>query len=265
MSPQSRFEWEENVPCNFCGSTEHTPYLHVPKKKKNFYGRDFILVECANCGLVRADPRPKFESWAPIYLKKSPAGKRATERKLNRPTARRLHRIRIEELLRLRKDANTLFDMGTGAGTVLTEARELGLKVTGNDINAYAIDRLRKLGVEAYSVPTQKLDKVIPRDRIFDFMIVFDYIEHTYTPLDDLKWARRHITNYGVLSLATMWLGCPAHQKEGANWRLLGMGHFHYFTPEVLVKMVEAARFEVITVLKGVALIKLIAKPRIPR
>lgn len=261
MTPKNRFEWEENVPCNFCGSQESRIYLFVSKDEKTFYGHDFNLVECLNCGLVRADPRPTFESWLPRYMKISSSMKKITERKLKREQVAQIHRSRVERLLKLRKDAKTLFDIGTGGGTVLTEAQKLGLKVAGNDINGYAVKRLKDLGIEAFNLPTNRLNQVIERERRFDFIVMFDYIEHTYTPFDDLKWARHHITNYGLLSLSTMWLGSPAHEKAGAYWRLLGMGHFYYFTSEVLIKIIEAAHFEVIRVLKGEALIKVIAKP----
>lgn len=231
--------WEDVEECNFCGSTKRHLIAWRPD---NWYGRDLKVYECDECGLAFADPRPTFESMVE-WLR--PQFKALYERKLNRPRVREIHRSIVLRAMRYAKHPKTLFDVGTGAGTLLLEAKQLGLDVAGNDINEYACEQLRQQGITVYNVPTQELDV---KDELgpFDIITCLDYLEHTYTPYDDLMWITFHQEYGGILYLKTLFLGCPDHQKEGSNWKLFGQTHNYYYWPDVLLRMIADVGYEVL-------------------
>lgn len=248
-------EWEEDSPCNHCGSKETRPYL--TNENKEWYGRVFELVQCPNCYLVYANPRPSFDSILNFCLN-SDWSEQMRIRKLKRRKVREFHRSVIKDALRYNKDARSLFDIGTGAGTILLEAREMGLKVAGNDINRASCRWLNGEGIKTYNIPTNDLEI---EDK-FDIITMLDYIEHTYTPFDDLKWAYKHLNDDGILYLETLYLNCPTHKGMGKSWHLFGEGHFYYYYEFVLVNMICHAGFTVIEETLRPSVIQIIARKR---
>lgn len=244
-------EWE-SPSCNFCNSNEKKLYLLNPRKK--WYGKPLRLVECINCHLVYADPRPTFASILPTY--ESEWAEQIRIRKLNRPNVRDIHRGVVEEAIECCDNPKTLFDVGTGAGTLLLEARTLGLEVAGNEINKPACEWLQKQGIRAYNIPTNELEL----DEKFDIITALDYLEHSYTPFDDLKWASRHLNPRGVFYFKTLYLGCPNHKEQGDDWNLFEQGHFHYFYSTVLRNMLHDTGFKILGQKLTVAIIHIITR-----
>lgn len=116
---------------------------------------------------------------------------------------------------------------------------------------------LNEQGIAAYNVSTQELEL----DETFDIITMLDYLEHTYTPYDDLKWAWNHLNPEGVLLFKTLFLGCPDHRREGNDWKLFEAGHFHFFYPHVLYDMTTQAGFDILNRnLKSRAIIRIIAR-----
>jgi hypothetical protein len=79
-----------------------------------------------------------------------------------------------------------------------------------------------------------------------DIVINFDYLEHTYTPFEDLGRCLDLLKPGGFMHLRTLYLDCPAHKNNGEAWNLFGNGHFYFFTVDVLKAMVEKSGFEII-------------------
>ena len=248
-------EWQDVEHCNHCRGTERSVYLDsaVPKW---YEGRNLVLYECKACRLVYASPRPEPRAlYAKMMAGKSFA-QQITKRKLERPNVLDIHRqVVVDAIKHLNRPAKTLFDVGCGAGTVLMAARELGLQAGGNDVNGHSTKVLREMGFDTACAFTQDL-KVVKQ---YDIVTSLDYLEHSYTPWDDLRFMHRLLAPQGILHIKTLYLGCPKHQAEGEGWRLFGMGHFHFFWPDVLDHMVEEAGFEIIDSTK-VQLIKITAR-----
>jgi 2-polyprenyl-3-methyl-5-hydroxy-6-metoxy-1,4-benzoquinol methylase len=115
------------------------------------------------------------------------------------------------------------------------------IEAEGNDLNKASIDNLRAMGFNAHLGFSQNLKL----DRTYDMVMNLDYLEHSYTPVDDLAMNFKILNPGGVLYLKTLYLGCPNHVANGEAWGLFGNGHFHYFFPETLRKMVESVGFQV--------------------
>ena len=101
---------------------------------------------------------------------------------------------------------------------------------------------LRERGFEAKHGFTTELE--LPK-QYFDIVINFDYLEHSYTPKEDLQICHEILKPGGLLYLKTLYLDCPQHKEKGAAWGLFGSGHFHYFTWPVLKKMIESVGFSI--------------------
>lgn len=233
--------WYDVTQCEYCGDQNSSVYLrsYVP----NWYEkRPLTLVECNNCRLVRASPRPDPDDLYVNYISGGGKAKEIAMRKLARDNVGKHHRRAIESAMSFaRRPVESLFDIGCGAGTLMMEGRALGIEAEGNDLNKAAIDHLKELGFNAYLGFTQNID--FPRT--YDMVMNLDYLEHSYEPTADLRLNFNMLNSGGVLYLKTLYLGCPKHVANGSAWGLFGNGHFHYFFPDTLRKMVESAGFEV--------------------
>ncbi|MEZ5828979.1 MAG: methyltransferase domain-containing protein [Hyphomicrobiales bacterium] len=238
------YKWE-HPKCAFCGSTDQALYMEssVPRWHRN---QPLRLVECNGCGLVFASPRPAIEMLHHDYLAGGPSAKTAVNRKLKRPFIGWRYRQSIKKAARfLGYWPDRLYDMGCGAGTMLLEAKSLGIEAWGNDINKAGVDRLQALGCHVAHGFSQDVD--IPRDH-FDIVLNFDYLEHTYTPLDDLQRCFEMTKPGGILYLETIYLDCVEHKKYGEAWKMFGPGHVYFFKPDVLQSMIESVGYEIVDV-----------------
>lgn len=243
--------WHDVSICNLCGGTEHRLYAEIPNRHPTtgaarwYAGKPIRLVECESCGLVFASPRPDLHRLYAGYINASDSARDAIARKRARNRVNETHHAYIKQAMGLvaGKPAQRLFDMGCGAGTTLIEARKLGLDAEGNEINRASVDLLVSEGFKVYHGFTQELD--LPKGA-YDIVLNLDYLEHTYTPLEDLRTCFDILRPGGALFLKTLYLGCPAHREKGNDWQLFGPGHFHFFTPAVLRRLVEKAGFNVL-------------------
>jgi 2-polyprenyl-3-methyl-5-hydroxy-6-metoxy-1,4-benzoquinol methylase len=236
--------WEVVPECNFCGSHHSKPFLGI--ETRNWYdGRPLNLVECIDCHLVRATPRPnRYELFRNSILG-SPAAVELIRKRLGRPNAVSIHRRAVKEAVdAVRHPVRTLYDMGFGAGTALMAAATLGIQGEGNDINLAAVKMLQGIGFRVRQGFTSELDFA---DTKFDVLLNLEYIEQSYEPFTDLKRCYELLNAGGALYLKTIYLGCPEHDANGEASVLFGAGRFHYFTPETLSGMLANAGFRIVT------------------
>ena len=198
---------------------------------------------CNTCGLVRVSPRPDLHELYAGYIEAGHGAAEAVQRKLDRKNVRSIHRTHVKTAIAAcTTKPLKLFDMGCGAGTMLMEAKELGLEAWGNEVNKAAVDLLNGMGFNVWHGFTFELDLPVSQ---FDIVTNFDYLEHSYTPLEDLKTCFEISKPGGILYLKTLYLDCPAHKEKGENWQLFGLGHFHFFSVDVLKKMVESVGYKI--------------------
>ena len=248
---QKSIDWESPA-CNFCGNHENPFYQET--KDKRFHGRTLRLVKCPDCGLIYADPRPTTQSYIDVY--KTLWAEDTRKYKFDRRGVLGWHSKMINEALEYHPNAKSLFDVGTGAGTIMIAGRKLGIRVAGNDLNKPACDWLKKRGYTIYNTPT--IDLKIKTH--FDIQFCNDYIEHTNTPYDDLKWIYNHTRRGGIMSLKTMYLDSEEYTKNKEKWHMLSGFHTHYFYQDVLKRMIEAVGFKIINVRLNVEIIHIIAR-----
>jgi len=245
--------WERNIPCNNCGATNTIPYMdaHV----KNWYDNEPLkLVQCVKCDLVYPDPRPPFTRI--LRIMEGDFGEKVFRRKEGRRgAASKFIDKRLSAILKFKEDAETLFDVGYGAGLYLMAGKRMGLHCYGNEINSFSVEEMTRRGFIVYQKPTCDLWM----DKDMDVILCHDNIEHTYTPRQDLRWMGTHQKSGGILNIRTLYLGCPRHVAHGEQWNLFGAAHFHYYFPHVLVNMIQDAGYNIIRKHEG-NLIDIIAR-----
>lgn len=237
-------DWDDVGECEYCGS--HDQSLYIETDVPNWYAKQPMrLVECGNCRLVFANPRPDRYQLNKNWLIGHEVAQKAFHRKRERKNVMDIHTKHVQRAIDAHgNDPKSLFDMGCGAGTVMEAARSLGLEAAGNDINKYAMEQLAEMGFSTYFGFTDEIDL----DDKFDIVINFDYLEHTFSPWADLQMCFDMLNPGGVLYLKTLYLNCPDHVEKGEHWQLFGNGHHYFFYNDMLRDMVERAGFELVEV-----------------
>ncbi len=246
-------KWERNIPCNNCETTNTT--LYMTSDIIGWYDKQPLrLVQCTKCDLVYPDPRPSFSHI--IKIQTSEWGRKVFYRKESKQSTWPNHtRDALLHVIKYKPDAETLFDVGFGCGTYMMLGRTLGLTCSGNEINRYSCEELTRRGFMVYEKPT--VDLWI--DKTYDIILCHDNIEHTYTPKEDIRWMYDHQEEGGIVNIRTLYLGCPRHIREKEHWNLFGSGHFHYYYPHVLVKMIQDRGYSILYQQEG-NLINIIAR-----
>lgn len=111
---------------------------------------------------------------------------------------------RIENIAEI--EISRIHDVGCGVGFLINDLRDMGKVVSGNDLNAYAVDVMRdsfNLDVHCCNIS----DLPIEYGSI-DAIIAKDYIEHTWHPQHDLKCMFDLLKKNGVLHLETFHIDC---------------------------------------------------------
>ena len=245
--------WETVRECNFCGGTNTRGFLRL--STSNWYdNRPLQLEECADCRLVRATPRPERRDLYRDYLIGTSRALQHVRKRMVRPNLLANHRRVLEEAAKLGiRPLRSIYEMGCGAGTFLMAARTLGIDGEGNDVNLVAVKMLQELGFKVRHGFTSELDF---REMAFDGTVTVNYLEESYEPFVDLKRSFDLLKPGGVAYIRSLYLGCPEHKAAGEAWKVFGAGLFHYYYPETLHAMIEAAGYKILdTRLRNVAIV----------
>ena len=85
------------------------------------------------------------------------------------------------QLLKRKGYGRMLLDVGCGDGEFIRRAQEKGYKVTGIDFNKILISKVKRMGLEVYSMSLEQFGKRFPK-RTFDIITFFEVLEHTDNP-----------------------------------------------------------------------------------
>src|SRR5437588_3368376 len=243
LSPGRAIEWEEPS-CLLCMSRNWSALVEAPDSAPGGTGLWFVVVQCQECGLCFTNPRPSPDCIGRFY-----------------PAAYRPHRIRrkkraglgsrllhawhqpLEEYQAFSpRGGGRLLDFGCGGGSFLTRMRGLSWKVTGLDVSAAAVERVRKeLGLEALvgSLPHPDLQPAS-----FDLVTMWHSLEHVHNPLEILREAHRLLRPGGQLIVAVPNIDSLAFRWFGSAWYALDLPrHITHFAPWTLQLMLERAGF----------------------
>jgi 2-polyprenyl-3-methyl-5-hydroxy-6-metoxy-1,4-benzoquinol methylase len=238
-------EWEEPN-CLLCGGPNWAPLLEAPDTTQGGTGLWFAVVQCHDCGLCFTNPRPTPAAIAQFYPTVYRPHHLQPERRNGwwHRLTRCFHRPRKERKLIARFGRGRLLDFGCGSGAFLERMRRQGWDVTGLDISAPTIDRVRgDLGLNALcgSLPHPDLSP-----ESFELITMWHSLEHVHAPLEVLREAHRLLVPGGKLLVEVPNIDSLPFRCFGHVWYGLDLPrHLTHFAPWTLYLLLHKAGFRV--------------------
>jgi 2-polyprenyl-3-methyl-5-hydroxy-6-metoxy-1,4-benzoquinol methylase len=235
--------------CLMCGCAQATAQFHGSDRLYHTTGRQFNVVACDQCGLLRLDPTPAPEELGRYYpdnywfAPDQSAASRMEE--AYRRLVLRDHVQFVSQALAASTASGPLLDVGCGGGLFLGMMRERGIQVVGldNSREAAGIAWRRQL------VPALAADLLSAplRPASFKGLTMFHVMEHLYDPRAYLSSARELLAKDGRLVVQVPNAASWQARMLGSAWNGADIPrHLTNFRSSDLEKMVENAGFEVL-------------------
>lgn len=246
--------FDEHPTCDGCGAEDSREVLIAIDGNR--------IVECESCGLWRTSPRIAEDKWFQ-WLRRgaNERNKVVTENRLKYGVAmpqniafsrsgwgRRLEKRHKEVFSLLERFAShrllRIHDVGCGVGFFLAFCRAKGLRVSGNELNEYAVRAMReRFGLEVY--PCVLGEVPVERGSV-DAITMNAYIEHSYHPYSDLLAASSLLKQGGLLYLSTFHTDSVEFDRLGKRWDMFTWNHVYHFSSRTLGELVKKAGFEIL-------------------
>jgi len=248
--------FSEYPACELCGARDSRQVLTARDGNR--------VVACMDCGLWFTSPRvpePLWQEW--LAAQDSERNRRVTENRLRHGVAldrnvaysfsfwwrlrQRRYRALVRKLIALHGGRpGRFFDVGCGVGFLLQCAKDLGLEAAGNDLNGYAVARMRDaLGLNVHQCLLTELQNLPEFAGRWDIVVMRDYIEHTYHPLADLRAAYALMPSGGLIYVHTFVVDSQLGQRCGADWDQHMWNHVFHFSSTSLQTVIAKAGFRV--------------------
>jgi SAM-dependent methyltransferase len=211
----------------------------------------YDIVRCRSCGLVFRAELPDEQALGRIYdedyfrdrpdrADRHGYADYLRDGPLHRANARRRLRLLSERM----PHPGRLLDVGCAGGFFVDEARRAGWEASGVDVSTAMVDWARsQLGVSVICATFAEAP-VLPQ---LDAITMWDYIEHSIDPRQDLAKAREQLRAGGILALSTGDIGTLSARLAGHRWHLLTPEHHNFFfDTRTLRRLLEEMGFEVI-------------------
>jgi len=212
--------------------------------------RAYTICECTRCGLVYVGESVTDELLGELYGAEYYQGRDGTgfvdygaqERKYRARFAGRLDRMAPHL-----PPPGRVLDVGCALGWFLAEAAQRGWRAEGLELSDYCARFVKErfdLPVRAATLPDAGYD-----DATFDFVTLWDTVEHLIDPRTTLEHAHRVLAPGGRVALSTGNIRSVRSRIQGRRWALIRPPkHLYYFSPETLGLLVESCGFEVVQV-----------------
>jgi len=206
------------------------------------------LLECPLCGLTYTrevmDETADAGRYRSSLLDAAATALRLSEPYLELETARA--RYYLGRLAACGARPGAFLEIGCGYGTLLLEAQRGGWRALGLEPGAAAAEacRHRGLSVTAGYFP----DDLPDRQARFDAIAALDVLEHMASPLPFLADIRARLAADGLLFLQVPNWDSLVVRLEGAASSVVSPGHWSYFTPATLPRVLARAGFRTLEI-----------------
>jgi 2-polyprenyl-3-methyl-5-hydroxy-6-metoxy-1,4-benzoquinol methylase len=232
------------IPCPLCKSSQSRA-LYSTRDYNRGYPGAFTYVECAGCGLVYENPRPrpdKLRACYPAYY-----GTQATpdviaaKNKTNVP----VHSFRAK-LIEKHCARGTLLDIGCGSGYFIEYMRRRGWRVRGIDPAPELVDYAReRLGLTDVQTAAWPMAGGSPAQA--DVVTMLHVLEHLEAPVEALLASRDALFPAGLLVIETPNIrSWPARIFGKRIVSLDAPRHLMLFSSKTLQQAVELAGFQIL-------------------
>jgi SAM-dependent methyltransferase len=235
----------EHVACDLCQASESLPWM---QRLDRFTGETFYYVRCAECGLIRLDPRPDARALVSYY----PSGYEAY-RPLDQLGAvarwRRRHALSLLRRFVARyagryAGQGRLLDVGCATGEFLCEMRDHGWNVQGIEVSPEASAIAREAyGLDVLTGSIESLDA----SNSYDVVTLWDVLEHLASPRESLRQILRCLRPSGHVVLSIPNLDSWDARLFGRWW--IGWDaprHFTLFSQALLDRLLAETGYETI-------------------
>ena len=236
-------------PCALCGRTEQV--LVYPA---NVSGRalpaDFSctsgaltqhddIVQCTSCGMVSSVPAIEPDEILQTYAEVVDHEYLAEEH-----GRRELFGWVLDSLGGYAVAGRQLLEIGSNVGLFLDVARERGWDAVGYEPSEWAV----RFGKERFGVDLRRgaLEELDAAPGSVDSVVMLDVLEHLVDPLGSLRRLGGVLGPDGLLTLSTVNVSSLHARVRKDRWPWFIRPHLHYFSPETLHAMLQAAGFRVV-------------------
>jgi SAM-dependent methyltransferase len=235
--------------CLICGSAKTVAVFEASDRLYHTTQKKFLVVRCAECGLLRLDPVPPPEELPRYYPDNywfSPDASAASRmEEAYRRLVLRDHVRFVAQTLRRTRVGGPLLDVGCGGGLFLGLMRERGFRVLGLDnsreATAIAWRRQRVPAVCAM------LEHAPFRPESVAVLTMFHVLEHLYDPRAYLTAAHRLLAPDGRLVIQVPNAACWQYRLLGHAWNGMDVPrHLFDFRAGDVEKLVQSCGFEVV-------------------
>lgn len=205
------------------------------------------IVRCQVCCLRYLDPRPDTPSLQRLYRIWYGHGYSDTPSSAEGDTARAIEfeRFHLAQILRATaKRRGRLLDIGSGTGLFVEVARASGWSAEGIDASEAAVERAQSAGRR---VTHGRIGDVARRGDRFDLITMFDVLEHTETPAEDLAAAVSCLSDEGMIAVRVPNFAGLQARMMGLRWVGVMSLHLTYFDRASLTRLLEQSGLEVVT------------------
>jgi SAM-dependent methyltransferase len=235
--------------CLLCGSDRHIPLFKGSDRLYHTTTREFAVVRCAQCGLLRLDPLPSPEELRLYYPDNYwfAPGQNAASRmeEAYRRLVLRDHVHFVEQALRHSSAKGTLLDVGCGGGLFLGLMRRRGFPGVGLDFSREAA----AIAWRQQQAPAvcAMLERAPFRSGTLRGITMFHVLEHLYDPRAYLESAYELLARDGRLVVQVPNAASWQSRLLGSAWNGMDVPrHLFDFRDSDVVKLIQSCGFQVV-------------------
>lgn len=231
----------ETVPCA-CGAPEHADFVVAERDR---YGLPVRTVLCSRCGLLRSTPRltaaatAQFydEDYRDLYTGEEIGPKGLFEDQRHRGLAR------AKVLERVIATAESVYEVGCGAGGLLDPFRALGKRVAGADLGSSYLEFGREQGLDL--VQGDAADLLAHTGEPADIVFLIHVLEHFLDLPSELDKLWHLVKPGGVLVVEVPGVASIPTTYRGDLMLYLQNAHTYHFCGQTLSAVLNASGFDV--------------------
>ena len=242
-SPKAETEYtREAVRCAICNVTDEEFLFEAPER----------IVKCRRCGLIYCSPRLDSLSLEKIYSKEyfvienhaQGIDYKAYENYIkDEPVITRSMNKRMKKVEAFARHKGRLLDVGCAAGFSLLAAQERGWDAEGIELSEFCVDFARSRGL---TVHKGTLENFSGRKENLDVITMWDYLEHSPTPLKDLQKCFSLLKKGGIIVFSIPNVDSWSYYLLRKRWiGFKNIEHLYFFSRKTIEKLAQLAGFTV--------------------